>query len=536
MPTQARAKLALTLLAVASALTAAPSFAHTAQFGEEGEVRYNFKANYGLAKRLEAPNATLIDPATSVNFDDGNRSFKKGAIINNRISLLGEADIRYARNQGVFLRAQAFYDAAYHGINDNDSAATFNGFGPNNRFTDGTRDSAGGNARFLDAYWYGDFDFGEGRNLGLKVGRHVLSWGEALFFANIAGAQSPVDVDKINVPGAQVKDFLLPVGQVSAQYNLNDNFSVMAYTQYEFRETKIPSAGNFWSIADLVGPGSESLNVGFKLPRFHDIKARKSGQWGIGTRYRLSADTEVGAYHLRYHNRAPSVNLTFASATPNYQHRYLEDIKLTGLSLTTRAGDVSVGAELSYKQNTPINVLTPGGALSYNNLDPAFPNGYRGNVVQAQVNALYTIDPNALASGGTSLAAEIVHQQTVKNNTPYELANSKGVTALALALTPSYNDVFTGWNLSVPIVFMTNLQGKASANCGPAACHGTYPSGDSITLLGDKEKRLSIGANFVYMSNLQVGVSLNKFLGKADNNRNPLADRDNLALSVTYNF
>ncbi len=171
------------------------------------------------------------------------------------------------------------------------------------------------------------------------------------------------------------------------------------------------------------------------------------------------------------------MNLTFASATPNYQHRYLEDIKLTGLSLTTRAGDVSVGAELSYKQNTPINVLTPGGALSYNNLDPAFPNGYRGNVVQAQVNALYTIDPKALASGGTSLAAEIVHQQTVKNNTPYELANSKGVTALALALTPSYNDVFTGWNLSVPIVFMTNLQGKASANCGPAACHGTYPSG-----------------------------------------------------------
>lgn len=55
MPTQARAKLALTLLAVASALTAAPSFAHTAQFGDEGEVRYNFKANYGLAKRLEAP-------------------------------------------------------------------------------------------------------------------------------------------------------------------------------------------------------------------------------------------------------------------------------------------------------------------------------------------------------------------------------------------------------------------------------------------------------------------------------------------------
>ena len=535
MPTQARAKLALTLLAVASALTATPSFAHTAQFGDEGQVRYNFKANYGLAKRLEAPNATLIDPATSVNFDDGNRSFKKGAIINNRISLLGEADIRYARNQGVFLRAQAFYDDAYHGTNDNDSAATFNGFGPNNRFTDGTRDSAGGNARFLDAYWYGDFDFGEGRNLGLKVGRHVLSWGEALFFANIAGAQSPVDVDKINVPGAQVKDFLLPVGQVSAQYNINDNLSVMAYTQYEFLETKIPSAGNFWSIADLVGPGSESLNVGFKLPRTHDIEARKSGQWGIGTRYRLSADTEVGAYYLRYHNRAPSANIDFG--TLSYQHRYLEDIKLTGLSLSTRVGDASVGAELSYKQDTPINVLVPGvGAVSYNNNDPAGVNGYRGNVLQAQVNALYTIDPNALASGGTSLAAELVHQQTVKNNTPYELANSKGVTALALALTPSYNDVFTGWNLSVPMVFMTNLQGKASANCAPSGCHGTYPSGDSITLLGDKEKRLSIGANFVYMSNLQVGVSLNKFLGKADNNRNPLADRDNLALSVTYNF
>ena len=253
------------LLALAICSFAASALAHTQPLGSDGQLRYNFTATYGLAQRLEAPNAALTSPAVNpgtANANDGNLNFGKNAIINNRISLLGEVDARYNANQGVFLRAQAFYDAAYHGQTDDRSPAaqSTNNHAPGMAaFPRDTRRASGGEAEFLDAYWYGDFKTGEESALNIKVGRHVVQWGEGVFFANIAGAQAPVDVNKVNVPGAQVKDFLLPVGQVSASYILNDKATLMAYWQYEHRPIKIPAVGSFWSTTDLLGPGGEPM-------------------------------------------------------------------------------------------------------------------------------------------------------------------------------------------------------------------------------------------------------------------------------------
>lgn len=267
-----QARLSRTCVALAAGFIVSSAFAHTAPLGEEGEIRYNFTANYGIAKRLEAPNAALTDPAinpNNPNANDGNLNFKKGALINNRVSLLGEVDARYTRNQGVFLRAQAFYDDAYHGKTDNSVAPlsfTDNHAPGAAEFARGTRRASGGEAEFLDAYWYGDFKVGEDSALNVKVGRHVVQWGEGLFFSNIAGAQSPVDVNKINVPGAQVKDFLLPVGQVSVNYSLNPKWTLMGYAQYEYRESKLPAAGSFWSVADFLGPGAENMFLGGACP------------------------------------------------------------------------------------------------------------------------------------------------------------------------------------------------------------------------------------------------------------------------------
>ena len=101
-----QARLSRTCVALAAGFIVSSAFAHTAPLGEEGEIRYNFTANYGIAKRLEAPNAALTDPAinpNNTNANDGNLNFKKGALINNRVSLLGEVDARYTCTQGVDL-------------------------------------------------------------------------------------------------------------------------------------------------------------------------------------------------------------------------------------------------------------------------------------------------------------------------------------------------------------------------------------------------------------------------------------------------
>ena len=54
-----QARLSRTCVALAAGFIVSSAFAHTAPLGEEGEIRYNFTANYGIAKRLEAPNAAL---------------------------------------------------------------------------------------------------------------------------------------------------------------------------------------------------------------------------------------------------------------------------------------------------------------------------------------------------------------------------------------------------------------------------------------------------------------------------------------------
>ena len=533
-------RVSRTCTALAAAITAAcgagSAFAHNVPFGDEGEIRYNFTANYGVAKRLEAPNAAITNPAINAgnaNSNDGNLNFGKNAIINNRISLLGEVDARYSANQGVFLRAQAFYDAAYHGQTDDRSAAaqSSNNHAPGMAaFPKDTRRASGGEAEFLDAYWYGDFKTGETSALNVKVGRHVVQWGESLFFANIAGAQSPVDVNKINVPGSQVKDFLLPVGQVSVNYSLNPKWTVMGYAQYEFREAKLPAAGSFWSVADFLGPGAERFLFapGFGVPRANDIKPSASGQWGLGARYITDNSSEFGVYHLRYHSRAPSLQIN----PTDYQVVYQKDIKLTGASFSTRAGDAAVAGEVSYKQNLPIWVMTPAGANNYN---PADPNAYRGNVWQAQINSTYIMSPNALASGGITLLGEVAYQRIASNKSNLPLANSKDAAAVSVMAIPSYPNVWDGWDLQVPISYMASLSGKNAAACA-GSCHATFPSGDSLTLLGAKEKRLSLGAQLTYMANLKLGMSYTKFLGQADHQLNPAGDRDNIAFNVTYNF
>ena len=55
-----------------------------------------------------------------------------------------------------------------------------------------------------------------------------MSWGESLIFPGVSGAQSPVDVVKASLPGIEAKEVLLPVGQVSGQWSLNESFSLGA--------------------------------------------------------------------------------------------------------------------------------------------------------------------------------------------------------------------------------------------------------------------------------------------------------------------
>jgi hypothetical protein len=507
----------------------APVSAGQFSIGEEIGVDYLVNMTYGAAYRLNDPSRALVngpvDPATglptTVNSDDGDRNFKQGALINNRFSLLGEMDIKY-RNYGAFVRASSFYDDVYQHENDNDSPDTVNKSGAHDHFTSHAQNLAGSRSRFLDAYVYGSFQTAEQSMLNVRLGRQVVQWGESLFFPNIAGAQSPADATKANVPGTEVKDILLPVGQASAQWQLTPDFGVAAYYQYEYKRTELDPVGTYFSYTDVVGPGAEFIRAapGFNIPRSPDDQPSDSGQWGVSTRFSLGSESELSLFYLRYHDKNPNVVTNFDGAFPtDYNVVYFDDIALTGASFSTRLGDFNVAGEVSYKDGVPVVVDSLIG-----------PSATRADATQANLSAIYLLGPMVLSDQTTFIAeASYLHVNDVD---PFEFAGEqsdeltfdRNSWAYQLVMTPSWNNVVDGWDLTMPVSFAHQVRGA------PAVA-GAFGS-----LVGEGDKRMSVGLTAKYLNNLELGVTYNGFLGDADLEKRPLADRDYMAVSAKYSF
>ena len=547
------AVLALSPLALAIGLAVAPSVhaGPTIQLGEDTSLAYSLTLSHTLSTRLKtADKAYLADP----NSDDGTRNFDRGSFFTNRTNALGELRLRHD-NLGAMLRASTFYDAAYRNSNDNNSPGTVNKIGPYDEFTATTRRDSGRNSRILDAYVYGNFAIGDEQYLSLKAGRHVLAWGESLFWPNISQGQSPADAPVFNVPGTEAKEGYMPVGQLSGTFTFNDKLSVTGFYQYKWEKTRLNAVGDYFG-SDFFGPGAQFYRLApgvisslpdstFTAVNFGgEIEPGDSGQWGVGTRYQVSDATEIGVYHYRYHDRVGAMFFDFTDDTtyssfapfgsqaspgsaPYFKLAYFDDIKLTGISFSSKIGDaVQYAAELSYRDNAAVYVDTPLGAA------PA-----RGSYFQGNLNALYMLGPSKLAHQ-TTLMGEIVHQRIHKvddltitsggynlgsfNDYTYDTASgaqTRGSTLLGVGGIFDYPSVFPGWDLSTKAIWTQNLAGSAYSG------------------MGRDERRLTLGADFKYLGNFSVGLTYVDYLGSASvKNGRTMADRDYVSLSAKYTF
>ncbi|MFJ2992896.1 DUF1302 domain-containing protein [Pandoraea sp. NPDC087047] len=510
------------LAACSFATASASTGAGTVTMGEDVRVDYLLTTNYSLGVRVGRPSQALMNDA---NADDSERSFKRGSLVNNRMSVTGQADIKW-RNYGIFVGGSAFYDDVYNRGNDNDSQATLNRSGNSNSFSSATRDYDGRRARLLDAFAYGSWDLGDGRKLSVNAGHHVVAWGESLFFPGISGGQGRADATKSNIAGVETKDVLLPTGQISGQYPVTRDISLLAYYQYRFRPTELQPTGDYLFMTDVLGPGAQKMFLapGFAIDRTPDAMPKPSGQWGIGTRFRLSPAFEMGAYHINYSTKTPMVEFDTRGAMPTYRVRYFENVRATALSFTTRLGNASVAGEMAYHDGLPVQIDTPG-----------FPAIVRGKAIQAQLNVFDAFGPNAISDRSLVLG-EVVGQYLLGvDGNPFDAGarNSDLVSATRSALgyqisyIPSWNNVFPGWDLSVPISWNHTLYG-----IGVVSQTGMLHGGDM---------RASLGATFTYLGNLEIALKYNAFLGKPaldgyGRQRRPLADRDFITLNVKYSF
>jgi hypothetical protein len=246
------------------------------------EGKYTLIGNYAAVQRMEDPDNRIIDAPgdpripvaedlkfpQSNNFDDGDRNFRKGDLVNNRLTFIGDLELNW-RNYGLLLRGDAFYDDVYHGRNAHDAPDRINTTQePFNSFTDAAEKFSGARKRLLDAYAFANLEIA-GRPINIRGGRHIAAWGQSLFFYGVALSQSSADATRATIPGSDVKSILLPNEQISFRMALTPRLSLLGQYHLEFKPFEINPVGEFYSVTDLVGPGRE-FAYGFRNPFYLD--------------------------------------------------------------------------------------------------------------------------------------------------------------------------------------------------------------------------------------------------------------------------
>ncbi|MNJ11478.1 hypothetical protein D3C77_56530 [compost metagenome] len=386
--------------------------------------------------------------------DDNRLNFKKGETFSKIFKGVHDLELKYGES-GVFVRGKYWYDfelkdehRLFYDIDDS-----------------GRNDLAkSSGAEFLDAFVYHNYNIGELPG-NVRVGKQVVSWGESTFIGNSINSINPIDVAALRRPGAEVKEGLIPVNMFYLSQNFTENFSGELFYQIKWESSVVDNCGTFFG-ADPVAKGCNDRLVASGLdlapgvasntggaaavggsaaqgggvdnvyiPRVKDNEPGDSGQYGVALRWYVPQfnDTEFGVYALNYHSRNPYLSAlrTTGAGTPasslnvvrnaRYYVDYPEDIRLYGVSFQTNLGGTSVGGEVSFRPNMPLQLNSQdlvngsiGSATSplvTNGFSTSAPggviNGYkRMPVLQAQVSATQFFD-QIFGSSRLTLVGEV---------------------------------------------------------------------------------------------------------------------------------
>jgi hypothetical protein len=395
------------------------------------QMRLDTQVRYALGVRGER-----INPAfgNSPAFDETEYRFdKRGKVMMNRLDVLPEFDVDYKGKLGARVSAAAWYDHAYHDRKAHTNpgmlapGVPFSTIGSyiDNDYSSTTKRFHYTGGELLDAFVFGNFDLA-GKQANVKLGKHTVYWGEALFaqFHGIAYSQAPLDGLKgAASPGIEAKELLMPVNQISAAFQFSPEWSMRAQYFLAWRPNRLPEGGTYFAGSDALFTGPDRLFAGAAgfVPRGGAIEPKRNhtNNFGLNLRYSPAAltGTTFGAYYRKFDETqpwAPVFGLAPPSPVPaNYHLAYAKDTQMLAGSMQTAVGPVSVGAELIYRKNTALISTTSFVSANGSAQDFEGREGARGNTLHAVINGVYLLPRTALWESG-SMSGELVYSRLLK--------------------------------------------------------------------------------------------------------------------------
>lgn len=454
------------------------------------ELRWDNTFKYNLGYRTSGQDDAILK---SANYDDGDRNFDRG-IVSNRVDILSEFDLQYKQRYGFRVSGSFWYDQRYRDHLDNESVATSNHL-QDGRPAIGLNDTvkrymAGPSGELLDAFIFGGFDLGP-VPVKLKVGRHTVYWGESLFLSGaihgVSYAQMPIDVLKgFSVPGTDAKELFRPLFNVSGTAQLMTSFSLSGQYFLEWEPYRLPEAGSYFGFNDAMLMGGESLIVGpLRLLRTDDVQPSGTKDFGLTARWSPAwLDGTVGIYYRRFSDKLFQTYLNVPART--YFFVYPDNIDLYGVSLSKQILGISVGAELSYRTNMPLNsdaIVTTTRPNEGETL------GARGDTWHGLINGLYLFKPPLCDSA--SIAMELVWnrvERVKQGDNVYKGRDSytaidrvtHDFVGMAVSFSPTWFQVFPGMDLSMPLYWSGGVSGNSAVSFGGNAHAGNWSAGLSL--------------------------------------------------------
>lgn len=312
--------------------------------------------SYGTGWRLEAQDkklatqyptyvAAVMDNRRSfIHKSEGDANFDNDSKpISSVYKITSDLELKWD-DFGAFARGTAFYDTV---LSDEKPNRSFPSNFPNSAscnaqstttpaacgFPSELDERVSHDARFLDAYVYGNFEIG-GRALNVRLGEQVINWGEALFLQDGINNANPVSLSKLRLPGAEVKEALLPLPMLYASMELADSLTLEGFLEFDWDYSEADGVGTFYStddafagdganriLVDMTGSALQTVSVGYNSvdssgnptglltpvltnKRETDKAVDAAGQFGLALRY-STGDTEYGLYYVNYHSHKP---------------------------------------------------------------------------------------------------------------------------------------------------------------------------------------------------------------------------------------